>query len=208
MKIGVAILFLLSICPFGYAQFNSVSNDPKLNNVGLFVAPKKVKKTDVKTDTLLYASIKRQKESLANEVAKDTLQSQTKSVEPLIFLPLETISINSSYGYRYHPIDKVKKFHAGIDLQARNSTVYSIVAGVVESSGYSAGLGYFVKIRFNEYQFIYGHLSQYFVLSGDKIKAGQQIGKTGNSGKSTGEHLHFAVKKGNRFINPISFINQ
>lgn len=206
MKIGVSIFLFIISSTFSYAQFNSVSNEIKLNSVGLFVAPKKAAKTEVKTDTLLLLSIKNQKEALETILSKDTLKSDR--IEPLIYLPLDNVSINSFYGYRYHPIDKVRKFHYGVDLQAKSDTVYSIIGGIVKDSGYSKGLGYYVKIEFKEYEFIYGHLSQYYVLAGQRVYAGQRIGKTGSTGKSTGEHLHFAVKRESRFINPISFINQ
>lgn len=205
MRIVFVILFLLYLCPGGYAQFNSVSKESNVNSVGLFVAPKKQKPVEVKTDTLLLASIKKQKEALGTILSKDTIQAEPA---PMIYSPLEDISINSHFGYRFHPIDKVRKFHYGIDLQAKSNTVYAIVGGIVLSSGYSDGLGYFVKIRLKEYEFIYGHLSQYYVLAGEQIYAGQRIGKTGNTGKSTGEHLHFAVKRENKFINPIAFLNQ
>lgn len=200
---SIFIILLLYLCSGSYAQFNSVSNEPNVNSIGLFVSPKKQKPTEIKTDTLLLASIKKQKEALGNILFKDTIQTDPT---PMIYSPLENISINSLYGYRYHPIDKVRKFHYGIDLHAKSNVVYAIVGGVVQSSGYSDGLGYFVKIRLKEYEFIYGHLSQYYVLDGEKIYAGQRIGKTGSTGKSTGEHLHFAVKRENRFINPIIFL--
>jgi murein DD-endopeptidase MepM/ murein hydrolase activator NlpD len=200
--------FIISAFLFGgysFAQFNSVSKEIRCNEVNLFVAQKQSKDIKSGIDSTLLFSIKKQKEALEVILSKDSIDEQSKNKNPLFCLPLENISINSFYGYRYHPIKKERKFHSGIDLHAKSDTVYAFVGGVVEKAGYSSGLGYYVSIRFNEYEFYYGHLSEYYVMAGEIVEVGQKIGKTGNTGLSTGEHLHFAIKKEDKYINPIVF---
>lgn len=203
----IAVFFILLYSPFVFAQFNSVSKEKNTTNVSLFVSIKQPNKAQTSNDTLLHTSVKKQKEILAEKLYVDSIKASAEK-KPMIYLPLENISVNSFFGYRKHPVFQTTKFHYGVDLKAKSDIVFATVGGTVENSGYSKGLGYYVSIRFKEYVFYYGHLSEYYVLKGEIVEAGQQIGKTGNTGISTGEHLHFAIKKNEKFINPIAFLNQ
>lgn len=118
--------------------------------------------------------------------------------------------ITSTYGSRIHPISGKRKSHNGVDLRADYEEVFSILSGVVVESGWDvSGGGNFVKIQHSDrFETAYLHLSQILCKPGDKIKSGDIIGISGNTGSSTGPHLHFAVKEYGRFINPISFLNQ
>lgn len=99
--------------------------------------------------------------------------------------------------------------HAGIDLAAHHDTVFSILDGVVQNCCYSDKLGLFVSVDHGgSLCSIYGHLSQWLVLPGDSITAGEPIGITGSTGAVTGEHLHFAVTYGNDWLNPLKFLYQ
>lgn len=120
-------------------------------------------------------------------------------------LPLNRLRINSSYGYRVHPLSGRICFHAGIDLAARRDTVFTLMNGRVNFSGYNERLGLQVAILHGTgLKSIYGHLSECWVLRGDSISAGTPIGLTGATGRVTGEHLHFALKYHNRFLNPLA----
>jgi murein DD-endopeptidase MepM/ murein hydrolase activator NlpD len=125
----------------------------------------------------------------------------------LCSLPLRQIRLTSPYGYRLHPIYKRMKLHAGIDLAAHRDTVFSILDGVVQNCRYSKSLGLFVRIDHgNSLNSLYGHLSQWLVMPGDIVNAGDPIGITGATGIVTGEHLHFAVSYADRWLNPLRFL--
>jgi len=122
-------------------------------------------------------------------------------------LPLKNLKINSGFGLRIHPITGEWKNHQGIDLAARHDTVYSILDGIIEKVAFDERLGLFVKIRHGgDLETVYGHLSAFYVLPGDTVRSGDAIGLSGATGRVTGEHLHFAVRYKNQFINPLAYL--
>ncbi len=126
-------------------------------------------------------------------------------------IPVRTTDINrfaSGFGYRTDPIYKVKKFHSGLDFSGPiGVSVFATGDGrVSEVVRSSSGYGNYVMIDHGfGYQTRYAHLSKITVRVGEKVKRGQEIGFMGNTGKSTGPHLHYEVLKANRPINPIHF---
>lgn len=121
-------------------------------------------------------------------------------------LPLDSLQISSPYGVRIHPLEGQKHFHRGVDLRASADTVKAILKGEVICCGYDQHLGYFIRIRHGPIESLYGHLSMYFVQSSDRVNAGQPIGVTGNTGRSTGEHLHFSIFRDGKPVNPLGFL--
>ena len=127
-----------------------------------------------------------------------------------IVMPLNReISITSPYGTRMHPIFGASKFHNGIDLAANYENVYSVLDGIVTETGWdNNGGGNYIKVNhFNRFETAYLHLSEIYYRVGEFIKAGFIIAKSGNSGNSTGPHLHFSVKEFGQSINPTHFLN-
>ena len=127
-----------------------------------------------------------------------------------IVMPLNReISITSPYGTRMHPIFGASKFHNGIDLAANYENVYSVLDGVVTETGWdNKGGGNYIKIKhFDRFETAYLHLSEIYYRVGEFVKAGFIIAKSGNSGNSTGPHLHFSVKEFGQSINPTHFLN-
>ena len=127
-----------------------------------------------------------------------------------IVMPLNReISITSPYGTRMHPIFGASKFHNGIDLAANYENVYSVLDGIVMETGWdNNGGGIYIKVNhFNRFETAYLHLSEIYYRVGEFIKAGFIIAKSGNSGNSTGPHLHFSVKEFGQNINPTHFLN-
>ena len=127
-----------------------------------------------------------------------------------IVMPLKNkLTVTSSYGTRTHPIFGTKKMHNGIDLKASYDNVYSVLDGVVIGSGWdSKGGGNFIKVNhFGRFETAYLHLSEIYYRVGERVKAGFIIAKSGNSGNSTGPHLHFSVKEFGQLINPTNFLN-
>ena len=127
-----------------------------------------------------------------------------------IVMPLNReISITSPYGTRMHPIFGASKFHNGIDLAANYENVYSVLDGVVTETGWdNKGGGNYIKIKhFDRFETAYLHLSEIYYRVGEFVNAGFIIAKSGNSGNSTGPHLHFSVKEFGQNINPTHFLN-
>lgn len=127
-----------------------------------------------------------------------------------IHMPLKKgIAVTSPFGSRKHPIFGIEKMHNGADLKANYEKVYSVMDGVVTASGWdSKGGGNYIKIKHSD-SFVtsYLHLSEIYYRVGEFVKAGFIIAKSGNSGNSTGPHLHFSVSENGNYINPIHFLN-
>jgi murein DD-endopeptidase MepM/ murein hydrolase activator NlpD len=126
----------------------------------------------------------------------------------LICLPLTNLYITSSFGYRRHPVTRIYAFHNGIDFRARSDTVYALMEGTVNCTGYDSLLGISINIRHEGFTSVYGHLSQVFVTPQEPVEAGQPIGITGKTGRVTGEHLHFSIRFRGHYVDPLEFIYQ
>ena len=115
--------------------------------------------------------------------------------------------ITSSYGNRLHPVLKVWKFHTGIDIGASSGNdITAAAAGKVIMSTYYGGYGNCVMIDHGGgIVTLYGHASRLLVGQGEKVVKGQTIAKVGSTGRSTGPHLHFEVRKNGAYVNPMSY---
>ena len=116
--------------------------------------------------------------------------------------------LSSGFGWRYHPVLRKKKFHNGQDIAMPTGTpLMAADSGVVLVSGWKGGYGYFVAIDHgNGISTCYGHNSRLLVKVGDKVMKGQPIALSGNTGLSTGPHVHFEVRRNGTPINPIPFL--
>ncbi len=116
--------------------------------------------------------------------------------------------ISSYYGFRRDPFTGRRAFHAGIDIVGPyGEPVRATADGVVYRVGYQRGLGRYVKIRHKHgYVTVYGHLRKYLVHRGERVKKGQIIGYLGNTGRSTGPHVHYEIRYWGRPINPLKYI--
>ena len=124
--------------------------------------------------------------------------------------PLKDTKITASFGYRIHPILKKKKFHRGIDLRAKRKTkVFATADGIVKyvQARNKGGFGRVIKISHNYgFETLYAHLRKTNVKIGDIVKKGDVIALSGNSGRSTGPHLHYEVKYASMVLNPSNFL--
>lgn len=113
----------------------------------------------------------------------------------------------SGYGMRIDPIYKTAKFHEGMDFSANIGTpVYATGDGVVKKAGWQTGYGKLIIIDHGfGYQTWYAHLNDYEVRAGQKVIRGEVIGEVGNTGKSTGPHLHYEVHVKGRVVNPVNY---
>ena len=123
--------------------------------------------------------------------------------------PVKTAAFTSGYGVRSDPFKGRAAMHAGIDLAGPTGTpIYATADGVVSDAGYNnGGYGNLVKIDHGRgIETRYGHMSAILVRVGQRVTRGQQIGRMGSTGRSTGSHLHYEVRIDTRAVNPIPFM--
>lgn len=134
--------------------------------------------------------------------ALDTMKSQARRFP--IISPVPNADITSRFGYRKDPILGSAAFHGGIDFRAEiGHPVKAAAAGVVEFAGVKGGYGNCIEIRHkNGIVTRFGHLSRIRVNEGDKIAAGTVIGDVGNTGRSTGPHLHYEIRIDDNPVDP------
>ena len=119
-------------------------------------------------------------------------------------------AVTSQFGYRRNPFTgNGKEFHSGIDFRGHvGDSIQSTGSGVVFFAGHKGGLGRCVIIKHNEnLQTLYAHLQQIHVKEGQQVNSGQVIGLLGNTGRSTGPHLHYEIIVNNKRINPKKYLN-
>ena len=117
--------------------------------------------------------------------------------------PLDDIVITDVFGSRTNPVTGRAEMHKGTDLAAAVGTpVAACAAGTVEESGYSPSYGNFIKIRGENYTYLYAHLSELKAQKGDSVQQGDTVALSGSTGQATGPHLHFELYKGDELIDP------
>jgi murein DD-endopeptidase MepM/ murein hydrolase activator NlpD len=119
--------------------------------------------------------------------------------------PLKYANITSRYGNRRHPVLGYNRAHEGVDYGAPTGTpIWAVGDGQVRLAGWNGGCGKTVILRHrNGYETVYCHLSGFAVSAGKPVSQKQVIGYVGRTGLATGPHLHFAVKRGGHFMNPL-----
>lgn len=138
-------------------------------------------------------------------------ESAAKAMDLLANLPLGKpidASISSPFGKRQDPINGRRAFHEGVDFQAKTGEkVFATGKGRVVSSGYSPDYGENVIISHGRgYETMYAHLSKRAVQVGDSITPGDVVGLVGNTGRSTGSHLHYEIRYRGAPINPMDYM--
>ena len=116
--------------------------------------------------------------------------------------------ITSKYGYRIHPIQKVRKLHTGIDIGAKKGAeIKASASGKVSMAKYYGGYGNCIIIDHGGgMSTLYAHMSAYVAKEGDWVSQGQVIGKVGSTGNSTGPHLHFEVRVNGQTVDPQGYV--
>ena len=197
MRKKIVVLWAISCLAVSSAkaQFNTVSNN---------VCRYKVRKVEEKF--LLPAN------QPVDSIQANLLQQETDYVDnkqkkwtssyPSITYPLKSIKITSPYGYRRDPFTGKLSWHNGLDLRAKNEPAYAMMDGIVEKVGYDNRSGNYVTLRHGKFYISYCHLSSIIVRKGESVFPGIIVGVTGNTGRSTGSHLHLTCKKDGKSINP------
>ncbi len=123
--------------------------------------------------------------------------------------PVSGYRLTSAFGMRLHPVLKVNRMHNGIDMAcAAGTPIYATRAGTVTTASYQAsGAGNYVSINhLDGFASIYMHMTHYVVSKGQQVSQGQLIGYVGNTGISTGDHLHFGISYAGTYVNPLAYI--
>ncbi len=125
--------------------------------------------------------------------------------------PLKGYAINSAFGLRRLAGEAAARQHKGVDIAApQGTTVFVACEGEVVRTGYDAGgYGRFIEISHpNGMSTLYAHLSRVDVARGDRVGSGERIGLVGSTGRSTGPHLHFEVRRDHAQVNPTAVLGQ
>ena len=127
----------------------------------------------------------------------------------LFIYPLTSSRLSSPFGWRNDPISGVRRHHAALDLSAPLGTpVKAAMDGKILAIGYNGTYGnYIILSHSGGFQSMYAHLNTIIVKKGDQVSQGIQIGTVGNTGYSTGPHLHFAIFKNSLAVNPLDYLN-
>lgn len=123
--------------------------------------------------------------------------------------PVSGYRLTSAFGMRKHPVLGVNRMHNGIDMAcAAGTPIYATRAGTVTKAAYQAsGAGNYVSINhLDGFASIYMHMTHYVVSQGQSVSQGQLIGYVGNTGISTGDHLHFGISYAGTYVNPLAYI--
>ena len=142
--------------------------------------------------------------------ARYTLEERIDRFGQFFILPIGRVyRISSAYGYRRDPVTGARRvFHKGVDMPGPlNSPIYAARGGTIIFAGWNGGYGNTIIIRHKDgYTSYYAHLNRITTAVGRKVAMGQQIGKMGSTGKSTGSHIHFEIRKYGVAINPSEYI--
>ncbi len=157
----------------------------------------------------------RQKNSLSGDliVAGQTLEipnpgSTSGTGSSTDFIWPASGRITSPFGYRTHPVSGSRQFHSGIDIAlSRGTPVKATASGLVTTSGWEGALGRTIIIDHGDgYSSLYAHNESLLVRAGSYVAQGQVIALSGNSGVSTGPHLHFEIIKNGDPVNPLNYL--
>jgi murein DD-endopeptidase MepM/ murein hydrolase activator NlpD len=123
-------------------------------------------------------------------------------------LPADRMELSSGFGYRFDPFNGQRALHAGLDFTgAHGSPIRAAAAGRVVFAGVKNGYGNVIEVDHGHgIETRYAHLSGFTARVGDRVESGEQIGRMGSTGRSTGTHLHFEVRVGGTAVNPRRFL--
>ena len=159
----------------------------------------------------IEAEIKRQEEEARRKAEEAGKTYEVKSIDGISFTwPLPASSrITSNFGGRSSPTEGASSNHQGIDVGApEGSTIKAAASGTVVISTYSKSAGNYVMINHGGGVYtVYMHMSSIAVSAGQSVGMGDTIGYVGSTGYSTGPHLHFGVRVGGSYVNPLNYVS-
>ena len=204
-RIVIALLLLLS-GNHVKAQFNTVSCPGNRYKVTVENPTRTTNETEATPRSIVSENEKSVPDKVSLSSA-DTKKKEQVARYLSVCYPLSHIKINSPYGYRKDPVTGKRKFHNGIDLHARSAKVFAMMQGRVIAVGQDKVSGKYVILQHGNFTVSYCHLSRVSASKGQIVKVGEVVGITGNTGRSTGEHLHITIRQKGKYINPKIFID-
>lgn len=152
------------------------------------------------SDSVLYEAI-----TDDAEYAKDDHADAEEDTKTIVFVnPIEgDVEIIAPFGERKNPVTGEVTYHNGVDIAVKEGdAVLSAIDGTVKEAEYTPSLGNYVLVENGDHTALSAHLASIDVAQGDKVIAGQQIGKAGKTGMTTGANLHFELKVGENYADP------
>ena len=197
----VFVLPVFLVCLSAKAQFHTVARRQPVCRI------------DTKKDLPKVEKVSDKKKETGSMAGKFPAHEHSEWVQRYrsVSYPLKRIVVTSPYGFRTDPFSKKRRRHNGIDLHAESEEAYAMLSGMVIKVGQDKCSGKFVTLRHGDYTVSYCHLSQVLVRQGASVMPGEVIAVTGNTGRSTGPHLHLTCKHRGRCINPdilLQFIHE
>jgi len=177
-----------------YERFSDTNGEPVYNGDVIFAALElSGKRHAIYRYTLADGSV---------DYFDDKGQSAKKA---LMRTPIDGARLSSGFGKRKHPVLGYTKMHKGLDFAApRGTPIYAAGNGTVQYAGRKGAYGKFVLIRHNaDYSTAYAHMKRVNTAKGRRVKQGQIIGYVGTTGRSTGPHLHYEIRRAGRQVNPL-----
>ncbi len=187
------------------SRYTPTSNVQYYNKLMKMTNSKIVVETTRKVNSLkkqVYVQSKSYDEILHLVKNRDKMLQAIPAIQPVANKNLKRVA--SGFGYRYDPIYHIRRFHKGMDFSAPTGTkIYATGNSTVTYAGWKSGYGKCVYLNHGYgYKTRYAHMSQIKVKDGQKVTRGQVIGLVGNTGKSTGPHLHYEVYHNDKVRNP------
>ncbi len=148
------------------------------------------------------------KEEVTMEAVPKIVEKGTK-IPPTYIKPISGGRLSSGFGGRKAPTRGASTYHKGVDWSVpKGTTVVASSGGAVTKAGWGSGYGYVIYIQHPDgRETRYGHLSKVLVSAGQTVKQGQKIALSGNTGRSTGPHLHFEIRINGTAVNPLKYLN-
>lgn len=178
-----------------FAQFNTVSMERSIYKIEVASSSSKAAIVDMMESESL----------VTHEITEHAVKKPTP--ENVFRLPLDTLIVTSPYGYRIDPFTRKRRMHSGMDFRASSDNVYAMMSGKVLKVGYDKVSGNYITLQHGSITVSYCHLSHVLKHKNDTVAVGEVVGITGNTGRSTGEHLHLTCKIKGRVIDPSLILN-
>ena len=178
-----------------YAQFNTVSMEKTFYKVEVATASENVDDDN--------------RRGIVSTPETVITEHEARELTPVsIFrLPLDTLVVTSPYGYRIDSFTRKRKMHSGMDFRASSDKVYAMMPGKVLKVGYDKVSGNYITLQHGSITVSYCHLSQVLKNKNEFVTVGEVVGVTGNTGRSTGEHLHLTCKIKDKKVNPMIILD-
>lgn len=218
-----AIFTFLMLCTskIVFGQFHTITQHSKLYNIEQVSANPDMENNQItQADNVNKASIhgyhnkpidNQTPAATSSQHPSDSLRQEYINRYLSVSFPMKHLVINSPFGQRKDPFTGKKRNHNGLDLRASSDEVYAMLDGTVKKTGEDKRSGKYIIIQYGEYFVSYCHLSRIWVEQGTLVRPGEIVGITGNTGRSTGPHLHITCKRNNKYIDPailIQFIKE